>query len=186
MFGMLTLLRPLVEGLFKYGSFSDLGVNLTIGILVALLFAIPFEALNHLYSRIYFAYENTWKPVLISQTFLFTAVSGAYFFTPKIGVLAFGLFFTLGIIIQNSLLLIFLKDYITLPFKDLISKFFKLLFACFIMVLTVYPVSLLEFHPLVNLLLGSLIGVVVYFYSLHKLSMFKYTGINKKFLCWIS
>jgi len=180
MFGMLVLVKPMVAGLFQYGSFTQAAVDYTVAILVALLVAIPFEALNHLYSRVYYAFANTIKPVIISQLFLITATVGAYFFADKIGVIAFGLFFALGIMIQNLFLLIFLRGYVKIPFLDLFPKLLKLVLACIIMVVAVYPLTLLNLPALVILMLASLVGALVYFYCLHLLNMFQYTGINLK------
>lgn len=178
--GMYVLLRPMISGLFEYGSFSSLAAENTVLILVFLLIAIPFEGLNHLYSRIYYAFSNTILPVIFSQFFLFTSTFGVYYFSERLGVYAFGFFFALGIIIQNILLLSFLKKYVEISFSSILIKFSKLIFACFIMVLAVYPINLFEINPLFKLLLGSLLGALVYFVCLHYLKMIQYTGINFK------
>ncbi|MBI96416.1 hypothetical protein CL656_04655 [bacterium] len=178
--GMYVLLRPMISGLFEYGSFGSVAAENTILILVFLLIAIPFEGLNHLYSRIYYAFSNTILPVIFSQFFLFTSTFGVYYFAERFGVYAFGFFFALGVIIQNILLLSFLKKYVEIPFVSILKKLSKLIFACFIMVLAVYPINLFEINPLVKLLLGSLLGALVYFVCLHYLKMIQYTGINFK------
>lgn len=178
--GMLILLKPLVSGLFEYGSFGSLAVENTILILSFLLFAIPFEGLNHLYSRVYYAFSNTLLPVIFSQFFLLISTFGVYFYSKKLGVISFGVFFALGVIIQNVFLLSCLKKYVSLPFKSIFYKFIKLLFACFVMVLCVAPLNLLEVSYLSKLLFGSVFGAIIYFACLHYLGMIKYTGIDFK------
>lgn len=178
--GMYVLLRPMISGLFEYGSFGSVAAENTILILIFLLIAIPFEGLNHLYSRIYYAFSNTILPVIFSQFFLFTSTFGVYYFAESFGVYAFGFFFSLGVIIQNILLLSFLKKYVQIPFVSILKKIFKLIFACFIMVLAVYPINSIEMNPLLKLFIGSLIGAFVYFVGLHYLNMIQYTGIDFK------
>ena len=94
--GMYVLLRPMISGLFEYGSFGAVAAENTVLILVFLLIAIPFEGLNHLYSRIYYAFSNTILPVIFSQFFLFTSTFGVYYFAERFGVYAFGLFFAVS------------------------------------------------------------------------------------------
>lgn len=178
--GMYILLKPMVSGLFEYGSFTASAVENTVLILMFLLIAIPFEGLNHLYSRIYYAFSNTILPVIFSQFFLIISTFGVYFYASKIGVYAFGLFFALGVIIQNLFLLSFLNRFVVISFAGLIKKILKLVFACFLMVLFVYPVTLLSLNPLLILLIGTGFGAIVYFVSLHYLNMLEYTGIDFK------
>lgn len=65
-------------------------------------FSIPFESLNHLLSRAYFALKDTTRPAIFNVLNAVVAVSIAWWFAPTIGVLSLPLGFTVGHVIQMA------------------------------------------------------------------------------------
>ncbi|MDD5103658.1 MAG: lipid II flippase MurJ [Candidatus Peribacteraceae bacterium] len=65
-------------------------------------FSIPFESLNHLFSRAYFALKDTTRPAIFNVVNAVVAVSIAWWFAPAIGVLSLPLGFTIGHIAQMA------------------------------------------------------------------------------------
>lgn len=62
--------------------------------------SIPFESLNHLFSRAYFSIKDTTKPAIFNVANAVVAVAIAWWCAPKLGVLSLPLGFTIGHVVQ--------------------------------------------------------------------------------------
>ncbi|MDD5041689.1 MAG: lipid II flippase MurJ [Candidatus Peribacteraceae bacterium] len=65
-------------------------------------FSIPFESLNHLFSRAYFALKDTTRPAIFNVVNAVVAVAVAWWFAPAIGVFSLPLGYTLGHVVQMA------------------------------------------------------------------------------------
>ncbi|MDO8468374.1 MAG: lipid II flippase MurJ [Candidatus Peribacter sp.] len=65
-------------------------------------FSIPFESLNHLFSRAYFALKDTTRPAIFNVLNAVVAVAIAWWFAPAIGILSLPLGYTIGHVIQMA------------------------------------------------------------------------------------
>jgi putative peptidoglycan lipid II flippase len=171
--GLAVLSLQTSQFLFGRGAFSPEAVLLTAGILFYFSFSIPFESLMHLFSRIFYAFKNTWTPVLINFVFLAINLSLSIYLAKIYGAQAFSIAFTIGNVIQVGLLYLFLSRYLKLNIQFLITQIFKLFLATAGMTLVVYYIQ--DW----NYILVIAVGVVVYFVQTKLLGMIRFAGLQR-------
>lgn len=64
--------------------------------------SIPFESLNHLFSRAFFALKDTTRPAIFNVVNAVVAVAIAWGLAPRLGVLSIPLGFTIGHVVQMA------------------------------------------------------------------------------------
>ncbi len=100
--------EPLVRIVLGGGAFDQASVLRTALVLGVFTLAIPTESLIHLLARAFYATKNTLIPVVLSLIGLIVAVTVAFSFTPRLGIIALPLAFFLGSLAKLSFLLLFL------------------------------------------------------------------------------
>lgn len=176
--GLFLISKDLVQVLFVRGAFDADDLMLTTSVLMVLSLSIVFESVNHLLSRVYYAFLDTLRPVLIALVFLAANVFSAIYLSNQFGVAAFGFGFVVGSFLQFLGLLYYLKSF------GLIRKFvfsldvLKILLSGFLMGLLVYSVSLMSFNVVNSLVLQLLVGVLSYFVFTVFFKVFRVADIN--------
>jgi len=94
----LVLLSPVAVWLVHLESQESL---FTLCLLLYAL-SIPFESLNHLFARAFFALKDTTRPAIFNVFNAVVAVTIAWFFAPRLGVLSLPLGFTIGHVVQMA------------------------------------------------------------------------------------
>lgn len=94
----LVLLSPVAVWLVHLSSHREL----FFACLALYAVSIPFESLNHLFSRAYFALKDTTRPAIFNVLNAVVAVSIAWGLAPRLGVLSIPLGFTIGHVIQMA------------------------------------------------------------------------------------
>lgn len=160
--GLFLVASDLVEVLFYRGAFDAADVALTSSVLMVLSLSIVFESMNHLFSRIYYAFLDTLRPVIIALLFLAANVGSALLLSDYFGVNSFGIGFIAGSFLQFLGLAFFLKSF-GVKRRFIFSKnTFKILFSGLFMALIVYVFSLVKLPIVWSLILQILSGVFVY------------------------
>jgi peptidoglycan biosynthesis protein MviN/MurJ (putative lipid II flippase) len=136
-------------------------------------FSIPFEGLFHLLSRIYYAFKNTWIPVLINVLFLGVNILVAFKFADVFGANVFAISFSLGSIMQVFFLTFFLKKYVKLPVWSLFKSVSLILVASGLMGGLVWWLN-----GKIHLLVTILVAIVFYFIFARSLGILHYAGIG--------
>lgn len=94
----LVLLTPVAIGLVHLEAQAGL---FTLSLLLYAL-SIPFESLNHLFSRAFFSLKDTARPAIFNVVNAVIAVGIAWRFAPSLGVLSLPLGFTVGHVVQMA------------------------------------------------------------------------------------
>jgi putative peptidoglycan lipid II flippase len=131
--GLIVLSGQVTSVLFGRGAFDASALALTSGMLFFFAISVPFESLVHLLSRVYYAFKNTWIPVLINLLFLIISVVVSVIYAEVYGPNVFAISFSIGCIVQVVLLMIWLRKYVNLDFVDLAGKSILILMASGIM-----------------------------------------------------
>ena len=159
--GLFVVAFDLIPVLFERGQFDSGASLMTASVLMVLALSIPFESINHLFSKVYYAFLDTLRPVLISVLFLLSNVLVALYFAPKLGVLAFGLGYVLGSLCQAVALLYFFKSF------DLERRFVvsldtgKILLSGLLMFVVLKILNVLEWNVFVQVMSGVIVYVCV-------------------------
>ena len=172
--GMFVIAGDLIPFLFERGEFDSAASRLTAAVLAVLALSIPFESINHLLSKVYYAFLDTLKPVLISIVFLASNVLMAIYLGPLIGVAAFGFGYVFGSFLQALALLYFLKCFGLRRDFILSRDTLKIFLSGLIMFGSVLAGNYLDWHVLIQVL----IGVLVYFLCTLKLDVLKCSDLD--------
>jgi len=176
--GLFLVASDLVEVLFLRGAFDTNDLLITSSVLMVLSFSIVFESINHLFARVYYAFLDTLRPVLIALVFLASNVISAIYLSDFFGVNSFGVGFIVGSFLQFLGLAYFLKSF-GIRRKFLISlNTLKILFSGLFMALCVYLASMLEYGVLNTLLLQVFVGVVSYLVVTNWLGVLRFSDIH--------
>lgn len=145
-FGLALLSRPVIAIFLGSGKFNTEAIILTSSILAFFCAIIPFESIDHLLSRTFYAKKDTLKPVIISLFSMAVNIIACFALAKIVGLYGLPLSFLVGAVIQNFLLLIFLKkDLAFLSFRGVFSHFLKVLLASIFMTATLGVI--LKFCP---------------------------------------
>jgi len=173
--GMYLISGDLVPFLFERGEFDSAASAMTSAVLMVLALSIPFEAINHLFSRVYYAFLDTLRPVLISLLFLSSNVIMALFLAPKIGVSGFGYGYLLGSFMQMIALLYFFKSFGLARRFVFGADSLRILSSGFVMGICVFAVSGM------GLVMQLFVGVLVYWGVSIYLNVFQFSDLNDSF-----
>jgi putative peptidoglycan lipid II flippase len=178
--GLAVLSLETTNFLFARGNFDAKAVAITSQILFFFAFSIPFESSVHLLSRVFYAYKNTWIPVLVNLLFLVINTVAAFSLATLLGPQVFAISFSIGVIIQVLLLIILIRKYVVLNMKYLTFNVLKISFASLLMGLTIEAVKLSGL-PITNLVFIGLIliGVAIYFVFAKFLGIIDYAGLDR-------
>jgi putative peptidoglycan lipid II flippase len=181
-FGLAVLSVQATVFLFGRGNFDEQAVILTSGILYFFAFSIPFESLIHLLSRVFYAFKNTWTPVLLNLVFLIVNVYVAFKFADNFGPKIFAISFSFGVIIQVICLLFLVRKYVQLNIKNLFMGTGKILLGSVIMMFLIVGLNQMPvLDSNIGFILKICFGVFFYFGFVKILGILKYAGI-KRFL----
>jgi len=137
--GVSLLAVPLTDLILGGGKFDANSLTLTSSILIFFAISIPFESLTQLFTRSYYAMQNTMTPTLIN-IFAFAIIAViTIFVAPVLGINWFSIGYAIGFIVYNTFLMILLSKHLK-GFK--ISEFFR---------------SLVKM-----LIAGALMGIIIY------------------------
>ena len=176
--GLFLIANDLVEVLFFRGAFDASAVAMTSSVLMVLSLSIVFESMNHLFSRIYYAFLDTLRPVLIALLFLGANVGSALFLSDSFGVDAFGFGFIAGSFLQFLGLAFFLKSFGVKRRFIFGLNTFKILISGLIMAIAVYLVGEVSMQNVQSLIFQILTGVIVYGIFTIKVGAFKFSDIH--------
>jgi len=110
MIGIILLASPIVELILGGGLFDAKSVEITSILLLFFAISIPFEALVHILSRAFYAFQNTMTPaIIIVFSNILIAISTIYL-APRYGIYWFSLGYSIVLAIQVGLLVIFLRS----------------------------------------------------------------------------
>lgn len=94
----------LIRFLFGGGAFTDTAVDATASLLIAYTVSIPLESLMHLLSRAHYALGDTLTPSIVNVSTILLTIFISWFFVESTGIYIIPASFTLGLVIQNTLL----------------------------------------------------------------------------------
>ncbi len=113
-FGFFLLRYSLVDLVFNYGKFSSVAenLNLTANVLGVFAGSLIFQALVPLLTRVFYAYQDTRTPVLITIiTVLINTVLSLFFvWTLHLGLVGLALSFSIAQVVNTVLLLYFMNN----------------------------------------------------------------------------
>ncbi|MBU1119112.1 murein biosynthesis integral membrane protein MurJ [Patescibacteria group bacterium] len=125
----LALLSTSIISLFLgTGKFSAEAVAVTAGVLAIFSFVVPFESVNHLLSRTYYARHNTLVPVIISFGAMGINIALCFALTRYMGIYGLPLAFLIASIVQTFTLVIVLnKAFIRLHLSKMLGYTLRVL-----------------------------------------------------------
>jgi putative peptidoglycan lipid II flippase len=106
-FGILIMNREIIEIILRGGAFGEEAVLLTSTALYFFAFTIPFESCIHLFARGFYAFKNTFTPMIFSVIGVFVNAFIAFKFAQTYGIKILPIAMTITFIIQLTLLIIF-------------------------------------------------------------------------------
>ncbi|MBU1167680.1 polysaccharide biosynthesis C-terminal domain-containing protein, partial [Patescibacteria group bacterium] len=156
---MALLSKRIISLFLGTGKFDEQAILLTAGVLMIFSLAIPFESLNHLLNRTFYARKNTHLPVAISLGAMAINISACYFLIKFMAVRGLSLAFLLAVIFQSLLLLLFTKIKVKgINFKRITIDAAKILTMTIVMGLAMSLV--LKFFPTHDRITSQLIGLL--------------------------
>lgn len=159
------LLAPSLISILKGGAFTKEDALLTSTLLMTLSISIPFESLIHLYTRGFNAFQNTYFPALTSVLFSLVAFLTIWLFKDTLGITSFALGWMMGAATQFFILFIsyhFFFKCANLEFSKLLTSITKTLLLSLALFFTLQGTFLLLSPSLGALLIGILIGSLVF------------------------
>lgn len=109
--GIALLAKPLTELILSGGMFDAKSIAMTSSILIFFAMSIPFESLTQLYTRSYYAMQNTLTPTLINLFAFAIMALITIFVAPVLGVEWFSIAYAIAFIIYNTFLMILLSKH---------------------------------------------------------------------------
>ncbi len=184
MLGMYFVAPEMITLFFERGAFDVFATSLTVSILLIFVLSIPFECINHLLARIYYAHFDTLRPALASFLFLLINVAGAFYVASWGEPMYLAMVFVLASIVQFSILLLMLEQRVHFFDWSFIKNLLKIIVSSLWMGLIVYLVGFWDVNLVLLFVLKIIAGILAYGLALGYLKIFKYTGIElRKFLC---
>lgn len=178
MVGMYLVSNEMISLFFQRGEFTLDDTLMTAAVLSVFLISIPFEGLNHLLARIYYANLNMVFPALASLLFLAVNLVGA-FYVAETGIVSnLALVFVSASFLQFLFLLFFLEKKFHFINKNFLNNLIKVLLSVIVMFFMVSFVGQQFDDLFLSLLFKVVTGVIVYPLMLLFFKVFHYTGIN--------
>ncbi|MFH0819104.1 MAG: murein biosynthesis integral membrane protein MurJ [Patescibacteria group bacterium] len=168
---LVILARPIVNFFLGTGKFDEQAV-ITTGIVLSIFaMSIPFESLQHLLARGFYARHDTITPVKITIFASLINILISFIVAQFMGVIGLAFGFIGYAITQVLLLNIFLRKKIEkLNDKEILNSLYKIMIATLIMAVIIYLIS--------NLYLAILIGGTVYLILAIILKMPELSGLK--------
>ncbi len=157
--------EELIAILFQRGSFEAESTRITANALVLLGLALYPLAIRDIFTRTFYALENTLTPVIIGAIQIAIYIAAAFVLIPLIGFTGAALAFAIGAGIASIILGILLWRRIgAFLTKDFLLTFLKITFASGVMGVVIFMIDFWgsSWHPYIFLFLSILIGVVIY------------------------
>ncbi len=134
MAGVMFLAEEIVDLILSGGVFDSQSVAMTSLILFFFALSIPFESTVHILARAFYSLQNTITPMIINIIAMSTIAFTTIFVAAKHGIEWFSIGFTIGMIIQVTLLLIFLHKHLKdFDYKQFLTSLSKVLLSTTIM-----------------------------------------------------
>lgn len=178
MVGMYLVSNEMISLFFQRGEFTQSDTLMTVAVLSVFLISIPFESLNHLLARIYYANLNMIFPAIASMLFLAINLLGA-FYVAETGIVSnLALVFVCASFIQFLFLLFFLERKFHFIDFSFLFNMFKVFISVLVMYFCVRQVGFYFDDAFLSLIFKVVVGVLVYPLMLLFFKIFHYTGIN--------
>lgn len=103
--------KEIVRIAYMRGRFDETSLKLTSDALVGYMIGLPFLALRNIITQVYYAYEDTWKPVIISLTAVVINICLDILLSDFLGVLGISAATALSIAVASIWLLCDVKRY---------------------------------------------------------------------------
>lgn len=170
MVGIMVLSDDIIEIILGGGVFDANSVALTSSILIFFAISIPFESLVHILARAFYATQNTITPMIINISAMTIIALITIFVAPKLGIEWFSIGFSIGLIFQVIVLLIFLRSRLkTFKIKLFSISLLKTITASTLMAGAIYLSKYLlvshdnKLYSLFYILVGSLTFFIIAF-----------------------
>lgn len=171
--GMMVLAQPLISVVYQHGVFTYKDTLATVPSMVFFAFGIVEQSASVVLPRTFYALQDTWTPVLLSGITLVVNIVLMNVLVKPLAQGGLALAISISGIVNMLLLLYFLKRKISLiDGRRIMVSLAKILFASAIMGIVVW----LAFRftskfagtnflgSLFNLMVGILVGIVIYFF----------------------
>jgi len=137
--GLVLMAKPFTELILGGGMFDKNSVAITSVLLVFFALAIPFESLTQLFTRSFYAMQNTMTPTLINIfAFLFMGLV-TFYIAPIYGINWFSIGYSGGYLIYCVFLIIALRKHFNgFKLRKFASSFSKIIFSSVIMGIFLY------------------------------------------------
>ncbi len=137
--GMLMLSRPLVDMILGGGAFTETSAQMTSLILVFFALSIPFESLSHIFSRAFYALQDTMTPTKSNIICMAIMAFFTFFIAPKYGIEWFSIGFTIGFVVYCAMMIFALRKTLHgFNFKHFFLSFGKIIAASGVMALIIF------------------------------------------------
>ncbi len=172
--GMIILSKPIVELILSGGAFQQTSINLTSIILLLLAISVPFESINQVLLRSFYALQNTKTPTIINVLSIVGSSIMAIYTAKAYGVEWLGISFSAGITVQFLLLTIFLKPHLkNFNIKELFTSILKTIISSGIMVIILLILSK------TNIFIQIFAGATTFFVTAKMLQMEELKGLTE-------
>jgi putative peptidoglycan lipid II flippase len=162
---MLLLHKEIIEIILKGGVFDEKAVQITAAVLFFFLLSIPIESVIHLFARAYYAFKNTFSPMIFALIATVINIASCIFLSRLIGLIAIPIGFLVSSTFQLLLLVLFLsKKLKSFNLKNFTVKVAKILIAACAMAFAVYYLPLiLQTSFLTTQIIRVIVGASLYF-----------------------
>lgn len=147
--GLMMVGEGVINLILGGGAFQEKSIELTSVILYFFALSIPFESLAHIFSRAFYAKQNTFTPMLLNLLGMSIIAGITYFLAPKLGIEWFSIGFTFGFAFYViSMALVLKKHFKDFELKKFLSSLSKTSLAVLLMYLSIkFSSSYLEILP---------------------------------------
>lgn len=181
MVGIMALTEELVSLILSGGVFEEKSIELTSMILFFFAVSIPFESLSHIFARAFYAVKNTVTPMIINISSMVVIAAITIFVAPNFGIKWFSIGFSIGFIIYNFLMVIFIKKHLTnFRIKDFLLSLGKTIIASLLMYIIILVTKPIEAEITIKLatILRITIGAATFFLAAYLLKSPEISSVN--------
>lgn len=161
--GMIALAQVLITTVLGSGAFSATAIVATSITLTMFALSIPIESVLHVAARAFYARHNTITPVLIAVLGMLINLVVCWLVAPTLGASGLALAFVCTALTQVALLFYWLqrKRLYTID-RTVFITFAKSGLGCITMGIVVILITGLDLSALPTLLIGAMVGAIVY------------------------
>lgn len=169
--GMLILNREIIQIILGGGAFDETALNLTAAALFYFIISIPLESAVHLLARSFYAYKNTFSPMVITFIGVFLNISFVVIMARRIGIVALPMGFLIETTVKIVLYSFFIrKKILFFEYKPFLLKVLKIgLASLFMGSAVLYAPGFIAAGFLTTQIIRITIGVLVYFFFAYAL-----------------